>query len=314
MPENIEAWWSRRQRSKGLAVPYPIGAYRSEWERYPVLARQFHPDLNRNITLTQIPPAAEVYLTWQCDAGHLFVATPDEQRHRPGRVRRRSSWCPECLALAAPKRIVTRADAPAAGQAAPGRVATRPASSRQAADGMPRSAVAAERPSRVDPAPPHASAPAGSCAVRSPAPGEAFHSGRAPRPASAAEGELRQRLAARLDLDLRAFNAVKVRRAFFTHSEVWPDIVMPELRVAIEYDTIGKFGLEHVGTREAADRRKDRLLREVGWEVIRVRCGKLQPLGDHDLVAGGVTATLIERIIETLRELRGDLFVNAYLQ
>ncbi|MDF2443054.1 MAG: hypothetical protein JWR01_1257, partial [Subtercola sp.] len=94
MAENIEAWWARRQRSKGRDVPYEIGAYRTEWERYPVLVRQYHPDLNRNITLTQIPPAGEVYLTCQCDAGHVFVATPDVQRHRQGGVRRRSSWCP----------------------------------------------------------------------------------------------------------------------------------------------------------------------------------------------------------------------------
>ena len=65
-----------------------------------MLIRQYHPELNAGITLTQIPPAAEVLLLWQCDAGHLFAATPTEQRSRPGRERRRSSWCPECLALA----------------------------------------------------------------------------------------------------------------------------------------------------------------------------------------------------------------------
>ncbi|RFA07485.1 hypothetical protein B7R21_14925 [Subtercola boreus] len=287
MAENIEAWWARRQRSKERDVPYEIGAYRTEWERYPVLVRQYHPDLNRNITLTQIPPAAEVYLTWQCDAGHVFVATPDEQRHRPGGVRRRSSWCPECLALAAPKRIVNR-HLPPDQQAVP-----------DARRAVSRPAVVASAPRTT----------LAKCAA-----GEAFHSGRAPRPASAAEGDLRSRLAERLDIDLRAANAVEVRRPFFAHREVWPDIVLAELKVAIEYDTIGKFGLEHVGTREATDRRKDRLLREAGWEVIRVRCGRLQPLGGFDLVAGGVTASLIERILERLREIRGDLIVNAYLR
>jgi len=106
---------------------------------------------------------------------------------------------------------------------------------------------------------------------------------------------------------------VKVGRPFFNHIEVWPDIVFPDLKVAIEYDTIGKFGLEHVGKREATDRRKDKLLREVGWEVIRIRCGKLQPLGPHDILATGVNTKLIDRLLDELREVRGSLFVDAYL-
>ena len=92
MSEPVEMWWARRQWSKGVEVPYPIGRYRGDWERYPVLVRQYHPDLNSGITLTQVPPAAEVYLLWQCDSGHRFVATPEEQRQRPGQSRRRSTW------------------------------------------------------------------------------------------------------------------------------------------------------------------------------------------------------------------------------
>jgi hypothetical protein len=141
----------------------------------------------------------------------------------------------------------------------------------------------------------------------------AFWSARAPKPASAAEADLRQRLGTRLDLDL-SLNAVGVSRPFFDRREVWPDIVLAEFSVAIEYDTIGRFGLEHVGPREETDRRKDRLLRAAGWEVVRIRCGKLAPIGPHDLVASGVTDTLIDRILEALREIRGDLFVNAYLR
>ena len=57
-------------------MPYAVGQFRVDWERYPVLVRQFHPDLNHGITLTQVPPAADVYLLWQCDVGHQFVATP----------------------------------------------------------------------------------------------------------------------------------------------------------------------------------------------------------------------------------------------
>ena len=103
--EGVEAWWARRQVVLETDVPYPVGTYRDAWAPYPTLIRQYHPDLNAGITLTQIPPAAEVLLLWQCDAGHLFAATPTEQRARPGRERRRSSWCPECLALAKPPRV-----------------------------------------------------------------------------------------------------------------------------------------------------------------------------------------------------------------
>jgi len=272
MPETVSAWWARRQWSKGCEVPYPIGTFRSAWAQYPALIRQYHPDLNSMITLTQIPPAAEVFLVWQCDVGHLFVATPEEQRMRPGRERRRSSWCPECLAGATPNRPPkVRDDAP--------------------------------RPPRTRKPKPRADVPG--------AVGEPFLSERAPKPASAAEADLRQRLAQRFDFDL-ACNAIRVSQPFFERMEIWPDIVIGELRVALEYDTVGRHGLEHVGRREAIDRRKDRILRASGWEVVRIRIGKLQPLGPHDIVAASVTAKLIDRIEERLGEIRGELFVAAY--
>jgi hypothetical protein len=141
--------------------------------------------------------------------------------------------------------------------------------------------------------------------------GEAFVSRWAPAPASAAEPDLKRRLGERLDVDL-GMNAVRVAKPFHAHLEVWPDILLPELKVAIEYDTTGRHGLEHVGPREASDRRKDRLLRAAGWEVVRVRCGKLQPIGPYDVTAGGVTDTLVDRILARLGEIRGELFVAAY--
>ncbi|NQX34146.1 zinc-ribbon domain-containing protein [Herbiconiux sp. VKM Ac-2851] len=396
MPESIDAWWSRRQRSKGSDVPYAVGTYRDDWAPYPVLVRQYHPDLNRMITLTQVPPAADVYLTWQCESGHVFIATPAEQRSRPGGgQRRRSVWCPTCSDLAAPRRppkpfpgpavpldgpaaAVTPTPDPLAGvESRPLSRATRPGSrvtatggtrssrrdgrasgptayrgaarSERAADPLPPAGPgvgAAARRARagivrlaVAPfvVPPLPESPAESVGPAHPPPpampgaevrsedvrtdprhraGDAFHSTRAPRTASAAEAELRSRLAERFDLDLspERANAVAVTRPFFGRTEVWPDIVIPELRVAIEYDTVGRFGLEHVGPREDTDRRKDRMLRAVDWEVVRVRCGKLQTLGPHDIVASGVTARLIDSLIDTLRTIRGDLFVNAYLR
>lgn len=248
-------------------MPYEVGRYRAQWQSYPVLVRQYHPDLNHGITLTQVPPAADVYLLWECDAGHRFVATPTEQRQRPGTSRRRSTWCPECSALA----------------------------------GGARSGGSSRRKARL-------------CARCDPSlhsVGDALTSACAPRTASAAEGELRHRLASKLSFE-PALNAVRVAQPFFTHLEVWPDIVLAELRIAVEYDTTGRDGLEHVGRREPVDRRKDRLLRAAGWEVVRIRCGKLQPLGPHDIVAPGVSARLVDRLLDRLGEVRGELIVSSY--
>jgi hypothetical protein len=273
MPEPVETWWARRQFSRGVAVPYAVGTYRAEWSSYPVLVRQYHPDLNAGITLTQIPPAAEVFLQWQCDVGHVFVATPAEQRARPGRERRRSTWCPDCAALAVPR--------------------------------SPRAAGSPPRPPR----------PTKALCTKTPdlPPGTSFVSACAPATASSVEAELRMELAARLVFD-PAPTAVRLAQPFFEHVEAWPDILLSDLRVAIEYDSTGRHGLEHVGRREQADRRKDRLLRNVGWEVVRVRAGKLPPLGPFDVTAGALSATLYRRLLDALRDIRGPLLVDAYLR
>lgn len=303
MTEQIEAWWGRRQRSKGTAVPYAIGDYRAEWERYGVLVRQYHPDLNRGIVLTQIPPAADVYLLWECDSGHRFVATPTEQRERPGRSRRRSTWCPDCAARADPKRPRARSIV---------RAATTPSEPLPPWPNVRAPvAVGSRRPPTLC---------ATSTAERQPL-GRAFWSACAPLPASTAEASLRQHLTARLSFE-PGLNAVRVARPFFTHLEVWPDIVLSDLLVAIEYDTTGREGVEHIGRREDVDRRKDRMLRAVGWEVIRIRCGKLQPLGAHDITTSAVTASgasgasgrLIDHVLDELRVIRGDLIVDCYLR
>ncbi len=255
-------------------MPYEIGTYRSQWAAYPELIRQYHPELNHGIALSQVPLAADVLLCWECRVGHRFAATPTEQRERPGRVRRQSAWCPECSTLARPQPVVL-------GEAR----------------AIPR------RPKR----------PLTLCSKTPDLPsGEAFSSVCAPAPASAAEARLRAMLAARISVTT-GVNAVKVSRPFFRHTEVWPDILLPELRVAIEYDTVGRHGLEHVGTREQTDLRKDRALRSAGWEVIRVRTGRLEPLGPHDLQMPSVTARGIDRIIDELREIRGALIVDAFL-
>jgi len=288
VPERVSTWWARRQWSKGVDVPYPVGTYRREWQQYPTLIRQYHPDLNSMITLTQIPPAADVYLVWECEVGHHFIATPQEQRMKPGRERRRSVWCPECLEGAKPARRHTALEAV--------RAATETAAPRPTAAAERKRARAARRRAESPTVLPV---------------GTAFVSALAPRPASAAEARLRQRLGERFDVDLTP-NAVRVGQPFFDRLEVWPDIVIDELRVAIEYDTLGRHGLEHVGKREPVDRHKDRLLRAAGWEVIRIRIGKLLPLGPHDIVAASVTAKLVDRIDDELCVIRGDLIVAAY--
>ncbi|AJW79465.1 zinc-ribbon domain-containing protein [Clavibacter michiganensis] len=354
MPEPVDAWWARRRWSRGLDVPYPVGTYREAWASFPVLIRQYHPDLNRGITLTQVPPAADVLLTWQCDVGHVFVAAPEEQRRRPGRERRRSSWCPDCAEAAAPRTpVLPMADqvrwpgasplvaGPVAGGAAAGASASggsaatpsgaprprrgarddRPAvggatRDRRGKDGTPSTAGRAERrgspAATTTPARPRCS-PA-LCAKTPDLPvGEPFASACAPPPASAVEERLRQDLAARLE-HTPGLTAVRLARPFFEHVEAWPDILLPELRVAIEYDSTGRHGLEHVGRREEADRRKDRALRSAGWEVIRIRTAGLPPLGPYDLCVSGLTRGTIDQLLDRLREIRGPLLVDAYLR
>ncbi|MFT4123052.1 MAG: hypothetical protein QM635_04380 [Microbacteriaceae bacterium] len=296
MPESVGPWWARRQWSKAVAVPYPIGRYRDAWRPYPALVRQYHPELNHGIVLSQIPPAAEVYLVWECELGHRFVATPQEQRSRPGGPqRRRSSWCPECARLARPRMP------PGAPASSDGPAPARPASG-SAAFGRRRASVGAA------PAPP-------GCALcrRAPplAPGTAYASPHAPRVSSAVEAGLHRALIERYCFD-PAPSAVRVAAPFFGHLEVWPDVVIAELRVAVEYDTIGRHGLEHTGRNEHRDRRKDRALRAADWEVVRLRTRPLQPIGPFDVACSGLTAVALDALDTALGRIRGELFVAAY--
>lgn len=301
MAERVEAWWQRRQRTHGSDVPYAVGTYREQWASFPVLIRQYHPELNGGVVLTQIPPAADVLLQWQCEVGHIFVATPTEQRNRPGKQRRRSSWCPVCAgeAVGRTPRLREATDPP------PTRALELGA---EALSGLRRDASADRRPGG------RLRATHAICPLTPDVPtGTPFVSRCAPPPSSAVEADLRMRLFERFDFE-RGLTAVRVARPFFTHYEVWPDLVLGELRIAVEYDSTGRHGLEHVGPRERVDKRKDAALRGAGWEIIRIRTGKLPELGPHDLVAGTVTNRLVERLIDELRAIRGPLFVDAYLR
>lgn len=274
--EPVQQWWARRQFSRGSEVPYERGTFRAGWSAYPELIRQYHPELNHGVTLSQIPLGADVLLCWECAVGHRFAATPTEQRERPGRVRRRSAWCPDCSALARPQPVV-----------------------------LGEARAIAARPRKA--APPV-------CTKTPDLPkGTAFLSACAPKPASAAEEKLRAALTERLT-STAGMNAITIVRPFFRHTEVWPDILLPELRIAVEYDTVGRHGLEHVGKREETDRRKDRAVRGAGWEVVRMRTGALELLGPHDLQISSVSARSVARLIDRFRDIRGALIVDAYLR
>ncbi len=243
---------------------------------------------------------------WECDLGHRFIATPAEQRSRPGRERRRSAWCPECHEMARPKPWIERPGAWPDGIPTPARRA-RSSGPRTLPNGI-RSASSPQRTSEGS------RRPRPLCSRTPPlAPGTAFVSTCAPAPASAAEGALREGLRARFILPLTD-NAIRLRNPFFDHLEVWPDILIPELRIAVEYDTLGRHGLEHVGRREAVDRRKDRAIRASGWEVVRVRIGRLSPIGPYDLALGSDSNRLPALLIDRFRDIRGPLLVDAYLR
>lgn len=122
---------------------------------------------------------------------------------------------------------------------------------------------------------------------------------------SLTEQRLRVLLAERIRLPHRV-NAVKINRTFYGKPEVWPDILVPALRIAIEYDDPGRDGTAHRGLKEASDREKDAALSEVGWEVIRVRAGGLDELGANSIVCSGVTAAVADRVIEHMRRIRGE--------
>jgi very-short-patch-repair endonuclease len=127
---------------------------------------------------------------------------------------------------------------------------------------------------------------------------------------SMTEQRLRVLLGERLRLHHRA-NAVRTARMFYGRQEVWPDILVAELRIAIEYDDPGRSGRAHRGLKEGSDQEKDAALREVGWEVIRIRGGGLPPLGPYSIACRSVTADVADQVVRLMRVIRGDSAVDA---
>ncbi|WP_206751520.1 zinc-ribbon domain-containing protein [Cryobacterium lactosi] len=129
---------------------------------------------------------------------------------------------------------------------------------------------------------------------------------------SQAEQKLRMLLGERIRLPHRV-NAIRINRTFYGKPEVWPDIIIPALRVAIEYDSPGRQKTSHRGLKEVSDREKDAALEEVGWAVIRVRADGLEPLGPHSIVCSGVSVGLVDEVLAMLVAIRGQEAVAALM-
>lgn len=103
---------------------------------------------------------------------------------------------------------------------------------------------------------------------------------------SASENLLRAELEAYFHLAWPGVNALKFAGDFMGNEYGRPDILIPGLRVAIEFDgrRSGKRPTGHV-TRDGKqqDILKDQRIREVGWEVVRVRTGRMGILGPFDV-------------------------------
>jgi len=117
--------------------------------------------------------------------------------------------------------------------------------------------------------------------------GEAFHADHAPS-TSGAEETLRALLRVRLPIATsQEANAVRVRPTAWGALHVFPDLLIPSSRVAIEYDSPGRWAEAHQDDSTDAD--KDQALRDVGWEVIRIRTGGLAATSCWDVIASGPT-------------------------
>jgi transcriptional regulator with XRE-family HTH domain len=104
----------------------------------------------------------------------------------------------------------------------------------------------------------------------------------AARHTSIAEALVRSELRTFLPSILQEGRRIDASPVGVTKRTMWPeiDIVVPDLRIAIEYD-----GSYHHRDRIAQDRRKSELLQRLGWQVIRIRTGDLRPITDLDVVA-----------------------------
>lgn len=127
---------------------------------------------------------------------------------------------------------------------------------------------------------------------------------------SATEQRLRILLGERIRLHHRV-NAVRIARTFYGRQEVWPDILVPQLRIAVEYDDPGRSRRAHSGLKAASDLEKDEALHEVGWDVIRIRAGGLESISPTSIVCRALTVEVVDEVVAIMRRLRGDAAVDA---
>lgn len=114
-------------------------------------------------------------------------------------------------------------------------------------------------------------------------------------PTSKEECTLRSILAKHLPLaTAEEANCVVVPTTSWGARHVFPDMLIPVRRVAIEYDSPGMDGEAH--RPDSQDAEKDAALRAVGWEVIRVRV-RLPLMGLYDVAATGPTHKAAAEVI-----------------
>jgi len=90
-----------------------------------------------------------------------------------------------------------------------------------------------------------------------------------------------------------------------------PDLAYPDLRIAIEYDDPGRSRRAHRGLKEGSDLEKDEALREVGWEVVRIRAGGLAAAGRNSVVCTALSPAVVDEVVACMRRIRGDAAVDA---
>lgn len=115
------------------------------------------------------------------------------------------------------------------------------------------------------------------------APGEIFVG--PPAVSSGVERQLAQGLDAYFELAMPGINALMYGSEFRGAAWGRPNIIIPGIRVVVEFDGTGldlDWGHDTPEGIEA-DRDKDRLTRAVGWEVVRIRTGGTERLGPYDL-------------------------------
>jgi hypothetical protein len=115
------------------------------------------------------------------------------------------------------------------------------------------------------------------------APGDVFMG--PPAASSGVERQLAERLGAYFELASPGVNALMYGAEYRGAGWGRPDILIPGLRVVVEFDGTGldiEWGHDTPEGLES-DLDKDRLTRGVGWEVVRIRTGGLAKLGPHDV-------------------------------